>query len=136
MIFDRKSDSTFLINWLSDPFLHAFKGSVRPSVRPIEGLSARALYLWFKQDERSCNVTTNFNNPLRVNIRLIGPGHLLIAIVEHVLDICTAKAHKSFPTSQFLHSFFLEFSGEHCLFSYRLTLIFQNYTSLERIINT
>ena len=48
-IIDRKSGiefQLFLIIWLSDPCLHALKGSVRPSVRPSEGLSACALYLW------------------------------------------------------------------------------------------
>ena len=58
MIFDRKSGiviiSTFFNIWLSDPCLHAFKGSVRPSVRPSEGLSACALYLWVFVASRVC----------------------------------------------------------------------------------
>jgi len=49
MVFDRNSGIVFhffLIIWSSDTYFHAFKGSVRPSVRPSEGLSACALYLW------------------------------------------------------------------------------------------
>jgi len=60
MIFDKKSGIVvqfFLIIWLSDPCLHAFKGSVRPS----EGLSARTLYLW---TESKAKVKVNSNHAI------------------------------------------------------------------------